>query len=716
MISSNVIKSTVFAVASLFITSIVIGAEFKAHEYESLLEEANTKGVVSVMITLDDTMSLADMKDDLSLIKESMALKAEVLFADLGDSVLKTGYWNNHIGQIGVYLNVDGLRILANTDRAVSFSPDVTRAYRIQAYGADGSLDEIEATINKKGFANVEVFLNVDTVSYGIGKGKNNDKFKALSGFKEQTEERINNIHAQKFAKGFDNLEINKSGSTPKPSFKIKIDRVAFYGLRESADVRAIRPVNFVDSRKTRWSKKAMSAADDHGDADVIITLRGGAMFSPKMGLMSEIAKNIQINANRHAFDNILSDIGMTLPATIEENSLSIGVVQMRLSSKALTKLYNNTDPRILDVQLNRSGTSLTLQNSIPLINMPAAWNAGFSGAGQNIVVIDSGIRKDHLLFSNVSGGSKVTFEACFGTSGTVTSTGTVFNTSCPSPNGNGDSPLGLLNSGEPSTNLAACNALGASGCPHGSHVSGIAAGSSLTNFPGVAIDANLISINTLSIGTNTDGSFTSSIFDSDIMGALQAIVNNTTPGTNNNPFVVNMSLGDIGRATSINCDGLVPSVTNAINDLNSRGIPVVIATGNDFLKNSITWPACISQAIKVSAVHNDTNGTTLADFSNIGNPSNYTGPILMAPGGGGGTVVVSATNTSTTGLIGVSGTSQATPHVTGIYAVVKAAVPGISVADATAWIVTSGSINVTFNLPAPVGIQNFRRIAIPNF
>ena len=125
---------------------------------------------------------------------------------------------------------------------------------------------------------------------------------------------------------------------------------------------------------------------------------------------------------------------------------------------------------------------------------MSSAWNAGFRAGGQNIVVLDSGIRKNHAFLT-----PRVTYEACFGTNGSDSS-GTIFSTICPSPNANGDSPLGLLNSGEPLsfTNLAACNALGA-GCYHGTHVAGIAAGRqspsiSPSTLQGVGPDASIIS------------------------------------------------------------------------------------------------------------------------------------------------------------------------------------------------------------------------------
>ena len=52
-------------------------------------------------------------------------------------------------------------------------------------------------------------------------------------------------------------------------------------------------------------------------------------------------------------------------------------------------------------------------------------------------------------------------------------------------------------------------------------------------------------------------------------------------------------------------------------------------------------------------------------------------------------------------------------PHVAGLYAATKAAVPGISVNDATAWIVGSGSIPVQVSLPGSGGTQTYRRIRV---
>lgn len=148
---------------------------------------------------------------------------------------------------------------------------------------------------------------------------------------------------------------------------------------------------------------------------------------------------------------------------------------------------------------------------------------------------------------------------------------------------------------------------------------------------------------------------------------------------------------------------------------LTSRGIPVIAATGNNFSRNGISWPACVSQSIKVSSVANDANDANGASLANIGNPASFIGPILLAPGGSSSTTVSSSDRATTTATKPMKGTSQASPHVAGMYAAVKAANPGgVSVADVTAWVVTTGSISVTYALPPPVNTQTYRRIRVP--
>ncbi len=615
---------------------------------------------------------------------------------------------------MGAYVNESGLRILAGSNNAISFTRDVTHAYRIKVVDDDGSLEAIKTAINNRSSANVEIFLNVDTAEYDLDNS-GNTLFKPLPAMSEQVQSILNKINNEHFAKGISIAAIDEN----RPSIRANIDQNAFYALIEREDVRAIRPVGYSDSRAAQWPEEVLEAAKEHGEAEIAITLRGGGFSSAKTGYMSSAAIKTQANANQRAFDAILSRIGVSDSSENTSTNSEIGIFHIKLSFEALAKLYDNADARILSIELNKPAAWTTLMNSTALLNMSTAWNAGYRAAGQSIIVIDSGIRKNHAFFTT-GGVSRVNLEACFGSNVTDPKTGIAYSTICPSPDASGDSPLNFPNSGEPYSNLTVCNTLASldHNCGHGTHVAGIAAGRKSTsitptNLQGVGPDASIISAQVFSYN-NTVPKATAFILD--VQKALQTVYDNTIPGVNN-PLTVNMSIGgEHYPATAGACDSYSSAIKNLIVNLTSRGIPVVIAAGNNGSRTDISWPACVSQAIKVSSVFNDANGTSLSEFANIGNPASFVGPILLAPGGSNTTTVLSANRTSTTATLALRGTSQASPHVAGIYAAVKAANPsGVTVADVTAWIVSTGSIPVAYNLPFPVGFQTYRRVRIPN-
>jgi hypothetical protein len=674
---------------------------------------------VRVLITLDDTITLKDMKGKLASLKTAMEAKAQNVLAELGQNALKSGHWNNGLGQMGAYVNEAGIRVLAGSNNALTFTRDVTHAYRIKVADADGSLDAIESLINASSSADVEVFLNVDTVDYDIDSF-GNTVFKPTVGMSIQAQDILENISQQNYAKGIKNQEADFSN---RPVIRANIDRTAFYALIERDDIRAVRPIGYTDARTAQWPEEVLEAASEHGEAEVMITLRGGELFSPKTGYMSVAAIKKQTEANQRAFDDILSKLSTPVISTDAAANIEIGVLHMRIPFESLAKLYDSKDARILSVELNKPSAWTTLTNSTVLMNMASAWNSGFRAAGQNIIVVDSGVRKNHAFFTT-AGVSRVTLEACFGTN--VSVGGITYSTICPSPDSLGDSPLNLAGSGEPYSNLTVCNTLASlpspytHDCSHGTHVAGIAAGRQSasitpTNLQGVGPDANIISAQVFSYNNSSPRA---GAFNSDIQKALETIHANTVAGVNN-PFTVNMSIGGQVYSQTAgptpNCDTVSPAITTAISNLTSRGVPVVAATGNNSIRNGISWPACVSKAIKVSAVVNDSIGTTLAGFANIGNPSSFVGPILLAPGGGSSTTVRSSDRATTTATKPMQGTSQATPHVAGMYAAIKAANPGgVSVADVTAWVVSTGSISVTYALPPPVNTQTYRRVRVP--
>ncbi|VAW49587.1 Tyrosyl-tRNA synthetase, mitochondrial, partial [hydrothermal vent metagenome] len=617
-IKSNQIKSNrilVSALMGLLISPLALSADYHKDDYEKLLKEANKNGVASVLIALEKA-PLVEIQSSLITVASRTDSQAELLINELGKETSRTGYWNNSIGQIGLYVTAKGLQKLIDTDLAISFMPDSTRTSRIRAEGEDGSLKEIESLLDKQGFANVEVFLNIDGIEYDISTTGGEDSYKPISSSKLTGVATAANIATSLITSSSNTQGIELISSTAtsmrlknKPSFTAKIDREAYLDLRENENVRAIRPIGFIDKREAYWSAEAMelSAKNPEKNMDIIISLRGGELFSSRTGYMSTSAVTSQENAHARAINSVFTNAG--LPPSFNSRYDKTGAYSVALKYSELKKLYAQKDNRILSLELNKPVAKVMLNRSTELINMPAAWNAGYTAAGQNIIVMDTGIRKSHHFFSK-NGQSKVIYEACFGTT-----SWTGYTTGCINPDSNGDSPLGLVGSGEPSVNCS-------KGCDHGSHVAGIAAGragtGSLLPYPlpsGVAPKANLVSVNVSSHKPESDVG----IFRIDILAALTAVKSAMTPNTNNNPYTVNMSIGGtlrqqdcfIGTGTGTNT-----SISRIIKELTSIGVPIVVSAGNDGVslgigsRNGMSWPACVQETIKVSSVTND--GVTL--------------------------------------------------------------------------------------------------------
>ena len=162
------------------------------------------------------------------------------------------------------------------------------------------------------------------------------------------------------------------------------------------------------------------------------------------------------------------------------------------------------------------------------------------------------------------------------------------------------------------------------SGCRHGTHVAGIAAGRG-TSFSGVAPRARLISIQVFSRFTGADCAgagedpCTLSFVSDQIKGLERvfALRNTFSIGA------ANMSLGG-GQFTST-CDG--DARKPIIDNLRSVRIPTVIASGNDGFTNAVGAPGCISTAITVGSTGNSDQVSLFSNSSSVVD--------LFAPGEG---------------------------------------------------------------------------------
>ncbi len=349
----------------------------------------------------------------------------------------------------------------------------------------------------------------------------------------------------------------------------------------------------------------------------------------------------------------IASDMMGRFAIKAEVSFQTIPYLAMTVDSWVLTHIQNN--PYISSIEEDRI-VPPTLSESVPLIGADLAWTEGYTGAGQAVAVLDTGVDKGHSFFTG-----KVIAEACYSTTDFMNGSTTV----CP----NGSRQQIGIGAG------VSCDS-GISGCAHGTHVAGIAAGNG--SLKGVAKDANIIAIQVFSRFNSSSSCGTRPApcalsYTSDQNSGLEEVLTLHQSGIK--IAAVNVSIGGGKYFTA--CDSKNYSTKAAIDNLRSVGIATVISSGNDGYTDSIGSPACISSAVSVGATDKTDN---VASYSNSASMLK-----VLAPGSS------ITSSVPADGTAAWNGTSMAAPHVAGAWAVLKSAVPNATVSQALNCLTTTG-------------------------
>jgi len=369
-----------------------------------------------------------------------------------------------------------------------------------------------------------------------------------------------------------------------------------------------------------------------------------------------------QANAVARAGGSVVyanADAGIAVVQSENSNFLATALSGGAIISGAADIVVQfNSPAQVADVQAQAVSTAsaglYNAQWAPRAVEAPAAWAAGYTGAGVRVAIIDGGIFNAH---PDLAGAIDTVASTSFVTSG--------------APGLGGCSP-------------AAYN------CDtgtfwHATHVAGIIAARGNVGTIGIAPGATIVGVKALHNGSGSFGAIISAVMYA---------------ATDGRADIINMSLGAEFDRREDGAAELRSALNRAINFATARGTLVVVSAGNsaidyDHAGNLTVTPAESGNAIAISATGPTGFARGATDFSTLATYSNYGSSLVWvaAPGGNDELFTSSATctvstgfgnltnpcwvfdlvlNTSRAGWSWAEGTSMAAPAASAVAALIK--------------------------------------------
>ncbi|MDZ4660499.1 MAG: S8 family serine peptidase, partial [Pseudomonadota bacterium] len=351
-------------------------------------------------------------------------------------------------------------------------------------------------------------------------------------------------------------------------------------------------------------------------------------------------------------FDVQLSELGVYSIGLVAQDSrgvCALSVVEVGVTDNP--QLVRNANPNLLPLSKLDGDFG-----HVRALNAEKAWTIS-QGKGQKIAIIDTGVNYNHpYLSSNIAINDKEL------------------------PGNNIDDDRNGLIDDVFGWDFVQEDALPYDDSGHGSHVAGLAAGKVF----GIAQDAKILAIKGVMVDGITD---------------LGLVISGIYYAADNGATVINLSLG--GPASKDPQKDLIP-LRKAFAYAESKGAVIVTASGNGARSaNGSTVPINIDISLHLPAGLDILNNISVAATNAFGQLTSYSNfgiksVKVAAPGGDDSKPVFSAKQDNSKGnlFFGASGTSMATPIVSGAIALARAANSEMSMKELNEILQKSGTTN----------------------
>ena len=410
----------------------------------------------------------------------------------------------------------------------------------------------------------------------------------------------------------------------------------ALFGVLASPSARAL-PAITVDQAPKANAKLLRALNEGAVRVRVIVGVRDGTPSASALRESPDPAGEPARRVRRIAAQKFLSSELPQAEFRVRHFYESFSLVAGLATRDGVARLANRPDVAWVILDETRKRFQAAPQAAATLMRSDQANASGFTGAGQAVAVIDTGV--DYST-AQLGGG---TF-----------------------PNAK---VVGGMDVADEDNDPMDCDG-------HGTSVSGVIAGPA-----GVAPAAKIVALKAFKSNDATNATCSDTAFVSDIIQAINYAI---THKAEFNIGVINISLGaDPDTDNHGYCDAEEPAEAVAIDSAAAANLPVVVASGNTGFTHSLAAPACISSAVSVGAVYSVNSAIVrwsdcsdqpatpdlVPCFSN-----SNTNLSLLAPGAFWNTFAKNGQVEPTFG-----GTSAATPAAAGAFALVRQARPDLS-------------------------------------